>query len=125
MKTEGTFPNVTHSVIPVLCNHCSNAPCVEACPVTPKAMYKTPEGITMHDDGDLHRLPRLPGRVPVQQHDGDGREPERRDLQRAQHQPVRRAEHAAASGPNKTPMIAGCTASAAETAQRAGTRSRR
>ena len=50
MKTEGTFPNVTHTVMPVLCNHCSNAPCVTACPVTPKAMYKTPEGITMHDD---------------------------------------------------------------------------
>ncbi len=49
MKTEGTFPNVTHSVIPVLCNHCSNAPCVEACPTTPKAMFKTPEGVTMHD----------------------------------------------------------------------------
>jgi Fe-S-cluster-containing dehydrogenase component len=50
MKTEGAFPNVTHTVIPVLCNHCSDAPCVKACPVTPKAMYKTPEGITMHDD---------------------------------------------------------------------------
>ncbi|MFZ5558404.1 MAG: 4Fe-4S dicluster domain-containing protein [Pseudomonadota bacterium] len=49
MKTEGTFPNTTFTVLPVLCNHCSNAPCVEACPVNPKAMYKTPEGITMHD----------------------------------------------------------------------------
>ena len=50
MKTEGVFPNVTHWVMPVLCNHCSNAACVEVCPVTPaKAMYKTPEGITMHD----------------------------------------------------------------------------
>jgi Fe-S-cluster-containing dehydrogenase component len=50
MKTEGTFPNVVHAVMPVLCNHCSDAPCVKACPVNPKAMYKTPEGITMHDD---------------------------------------------------------------------------
>jgi len=49
MKTEGTFPNVTHWVMPVLCNHCSNAACVEVCPTTPKAMYKTPEGITLHD----------------------------------------------------------------------------
>jgi Fe-S-cluster-containing dehydrogenase component len=50
MKTEGVFPNVTHWVMPVLCNHCSDAPCVKACPVKgEKAMYKTPEGITMYD----------------------------------------------------------------------------
>lgn len=50
MRTEGTFPNVTHWVMPVLCNHCSDAPCVKACPVKgEKAMYKTPEGITMYD----------------------------------------------------------------------------
>ena len=50
MKTEGKFPNVTQTVLPVLCNHCTDAACVKACPVTPKAMYKTPEGITMHDN---------------------------------------------------------------------------
>jgi len=50
MKTEGQFPNVTHQVMPVLCNHCTDAACVAACPVTPKAMYKTPEGITLHDN---------------------------------------------------------------------------
>ena len=46
----GTFPNLRYSVTPVLCNHCSQAACVEACPVTPKAMFKTDEGITMHND---------------------------------------------------------------------------
>src|SRR3972149_11561824 len=49
IKSEGRFPNVVHVVMPVLCNHCSDAPCVANCPVTPKAMFKTPEGITMHD----------------------------------------------------------------------------
>jgi Fe-S-cluster-containing dehydrogenase component len=50
VKTEGAFPDVRSETVPALCNHCSAAPCVEACPVTPKAMYKTPEGITMHND---------------------------------------------------------------------------
>lgn len=49
-ETSGTFPNTKFRTIPVLCNHCSNAPCVEACPVEPKAMFKTPDGITMHND---------------------------------------------------------------------------
>jgi Fe-S-cluster-containing dehydrogenase component len=58
MKTTGTFPNTVHSVMPVLCNHCSDPPCIKVCPGNPekagkgkpyKALYKTPEGITMHD----------------------------------------------------------------------------
>lgn len=49
-ETVGKFPNTTYRTLPVLCNHCSNAPCVEACPVEPKAMYKTADGITMHND---------------------------------------------------------------------------
>lgn len=49
-ETEGKFPDTTFRTLPVLCNHCSDAPCVEACPVEPKAMYKTEDGITMHND---------------------------------------------------------------------------
>lgn len=49
-ETTGKFPNTGYSTTPVLCNHCSDAPCVEACPVEPKAMYKTKDGITMHND---------------------------------------------------------------------------
>ncbi len=46
-ETSGKFPKTKYMTRPVLCNHCSNAPCIKACPVTPKAMYKTKEGITM------------------------------------------------------------------------------
>ncbi|MHB8987430.1 MAG: 4Fe-4S dicluster domain-containing protein [Desulfobulbia bacterium] len=49
-ETSGKFPKTKYTARPVLCNHCSNAPCVKACPVTPKAMYKTKDGITMHND---------------------------------------------------------------------------
>jgi Fe-S-cluster-containing dehydrogenase component len=49
MRTEGRFPKTTQWVMPVMCNHCAEAPCVSACPATPKAMFKTAEGITMHD----------------------------------------------------------------------------
>jgi Fe-S-cluster-containing dehydrogenase component len=47
-RTEGKFPNTTQTVIPVMCNHCENPACVEACPTG--AMYITPEGVVMHND---------------------------------------------------------------------------
>jgi Fe-S-cluster-containing dehydrogenase component len=50
IETSGKYPNFKYTARPVLCNHCSNAPCVEACPVEPKAMFKTKDGITMHND---------------------------------------------------------------------------
>jgi len=49
-KTEGKFPDLKFAAYPVLCNHCTNAACVDACPVEPKAMFKTKDGITMHND---------------------------------------------------------------------------
>ena len=48
-RTEGMFPNVRFVTLPVLCNHCSDAPCVAACPVEPKAMHKHSNGMTIHN----------------------------------------------------------------------------
>ena len=50
IEMKGSFPNVSYDNKPVLCNHCTNAACVEVCPVTPKAMYKSGDNITMHSD---------------------------------------------------------------------------
>lgn len=47
IETSGEFPDVRYRYIPTLCNHCENAPCVQACPTT--AMYKTEDGLTLHD----------------------------------------------------------------------------
>jgi len=58
MHSEGRFPDTKHFVMPVLCNHCDEPPCIAICPGNPekagkgkpyKALFKTPEGITMHN----------------------------------------------------------------------------
>ncbi len=49
-RSSGKFPNFQQSPMPVRCNHCTDAPCIEGCPVTPKAMYKNEDGVTMHND---------------------------------------------------------------------------
>lgn len=49
MNNRGKFPAVTFTARPVLCNHCTDAPCIKACPVTPKAMHKHENGATIHN----------------------------------------------------------------------------
>lgn len=46
-RTTGVFPNVQWEYLPILCNHCEKAPCVQACPTS--AMHKEPGGITAHN----------------------------------------------------------------------------
>jgi Fe-S-cluster-containing dehydrogenase component len=118
MKTEGTFPNVTHWVMPVLCNHCTNAPCVEACPVTPKAMYKTPEGITMHNDELCIGCRKCQSACPY-----SNRTLGEESLNGEAYSVISFNRPDADTQPqwtDKTALIPGVTASGAETAQRAG-----
>ncbi len=118
MKTEGRFPNVTHWVMPVLCNHCSDAPCVAACPVTPKAMYKTPEGITMHDDELCVGCRACQNACPYSHAElGD------ESLSGETYSVISFNAHGGETQPqwtNASAMIPGCTASGAETAKAAG-----
>jgi Fe-S-cluster-containing dehydrogenase component len=118
MKTEGTFPDVTHTVMPVLCNHCSDAPCVKACPVTPKAMYKTPEGITMHDDAICIGCRACQNACPYSHTELDAA-----SLDGASYSVISFNAFGGSTQPqwaDTAAMIPGCTASGAETAKAAG-----
>ena len=47
-QAEGTFPDVRKNVVPMLCMHCENPPCIEACAVE-GATYKRDDGIVVVD----------------------------------------------------------------------------
>jgi len=116
-ETIGTFPNTRYRTMPVLCNHCSNAPCVEACPVEPKAMYKTPDGITMHNDE------RCIGCRACQEACPYSMEEVEKDGAYGQYSVISYNEEGAPTHPfftDKTEMIKGCTTSGAELAALAG-----
>ena len=118
MRTEGVFPNTTHWVIPVMCNHCTDAPCVAACPVTPKAMYKTPEGVTMHDDAICVGCRACQNACPY-----SSAQLAEASLNGEAYSVISFNDFGASTQPqwaDKTAMIPGATASGMETAQRAG-----
>ena len=118
MKTEGTFPGATHWVMPVLCNHCTDAPCVKACPVTPKAMFKTPEGITMHNDALCIGCRACQDACPYSHTELDAK-----SLNGETYSVISFNAPGASTQPqwtDKTALIAGCTSSGAETAKKAG-----
>ena len=114
-REEGTFPKVSFTAIPVLCNHCSDAPCVRACPVEPKAMFKTADGITMHSDARCIGCRRCQKACPYSAADVVK---EKAAYSVISANDSKEAPHAAYR--DATEMIKGCTASGAEVAKMAG-----
>ncbi len=43
--TSGKYPNIDKVFVPRLCNHCSNAPCIDAC--KENALYKNQDGVVI------------------------------------------------------------------------------
>ena len=118
LKTEGSFPNTVHMVLPVLCNHCSEAPCVENCPVTPKAMFKTTEGVTMHDQSLCIGCQACQSACPYSNLELDAS-----SLNGETYSVISfntKEKDAQPYWSDKTEMIPGCTGSGVETARRAG-----
>ncbi|MBI2354579.1 MAG: 4Fe-4S dicluster domain-containing protein [Deltaproteobacteria bacterium] len=114
-KEEGKFPNVKYTAMPVLCNHCTDAPCVKACPVQPKAMFKTADGITMHNDERCLGCRRCQKACPYSSTDVD--------KDKAAYSVISAGSAQEGVHPfygDNTEIIKGCTASGAETAKAAG-----
>jgi len=47
-REVGTYPDMTRTFLPVLCNHCDDPPCEKACPTG--ATYVRPDGIVMIEE---------------------------------------------------------------------------
>lgn len=118
MKTEGKFPNTQYTQMPVLCNHCSAAPCVENCPVTPKAMFKADDGTTLHNQERCIGCRACQMSCPYSNEELD-----QASLSGESYSVISFNAHGKstqAAWSDKTELIAGCTASGAEVAERAG-----
>lgn len=48
VSENGTYPNVRRNFLPVLCNHCQNAPCLKGCPA--KAILRDDNGIILQKE---------------------------------------------------------------------------
>jgi len=118
IKCEGTFPNVKHTTMPVLCNHCSNAPCVENCPVTPKAMFKADDGTTLHNQDRCIGCLACQMSCPYSHEKLDDK-----SLAGETYSVISFNHEGKETQPfwkDQSEMIKGCTASGAETAKKAG-----
>ncbi len=48
----GHYPHATRHFLPVLCNHCEDAPCMDACPT--EALTRLPNGEVVINEGDCN-----------------------------------------------------------------------
>ena len=60
---EGEFPNVKARFIPIMCQHCENAPCEPVCPVY--ATYHNDEGLNVQVYNRCVRHPLLRQQLPL------------------------------------------------------------
>ncbi len=119
MKTEGSFPNTTYTQLPVLCNHCSDAPCVMACPVTPKAMFKADDNTTLHNQDRCIGCRRCQDACPYSEHLLD----DKKSNAGGQYSVISFNLHGkstTAKWQDKRELIPGCTASGAQVAAKVG-----
>lgn len=113
IEVKGRFPNARFTCRPVLCNHCSNAACVKACPVRPKAMHKHANGITAHSNERCIGCRRCQAACPYSEKDVK--------KTRAQYSVIsfnKKAPHSAYQ--SKSEMIPGASTSGAEIAKKTG-----
>lgn len=117
-KTDGIFPNTTHFALPVLCNHCDEPACIPNCPVSPTAIFKTPEGFTLINDeictGCQACQKSCPYSTPLLDH---------RSLNGESYSVIsfnHKRRPAQPQWEDKTEMIPGCTSSGAGTAKASG-----
>ena len=119
METTGEFPDTTYTQTPVLCNHCDVTPCIDECPVEPKAMFKTEEGIVLFNQercigcgACLDACPYSTQKLDEKSYDGATYSVISFNLFDKQVHP---------EWADKSSAIDGCTASGAEVAMAAGT----
>jgi Fe-S-cluster-containing dehydrogenase component len=118
MKTEGRFPNTRYTQMPVLCNHCSEAPCVMACPVTPKAMFKAEDGTTLHNQSRCIGCRQCQDACPYSHYMLDEKSNNGEEYSVISFNLHGKPTQAVWS--DNSELIPGCTASGAEVAKRAG-----
>jgi len=118
MKTEGKFPDTRYTQMPTLCNHCTEAPCVMACPVTPKAMFKAEDGTTLHNQDRCIGCRQCQDACPYSEYTLD-----EKSLHGEAYSVISFNIHGKptqAEWRNTKELIPGCTASPAEVAKRSG-----